>query len=140
MIFKSVLHRLPNSRFLRFAAVGATGFLVNEATLLLAHGVCGVSPYASWFIAFAVAVTFTWWGNRNLTFADKAKFGLKNMIWEWMRFVATQSVGATVNFIIYSLLIHFSPIPLSIPYVALVIGILVGLIFNFKLSKMVVFR
>jgi putative flippase GtrA len=93
-----------------------------------------------WFIAFVPAVTFTWWGNRNLTFADQASGGPAGMLAEWARFVATNSLGAAANFAVYALLIGFAPWPLNVPYLALAVGILVGLVFNFTLSKKLVFR
>ena len=137
---RKVFQRLSASRFVRFAAVGAAGFFVNEAALALAHELLGAGPRLGWFIAFAPAVTFTWWGNRKLTFADKASEGPLGMLAEWARFVATNSLGAAANFIVYALLIGNAPYPLNIPYIALVVGVLVGLIFNFTLSKRLVFR
>ena len=62
------------------------------------------------------------------------------MLAEWGRFVMANGLGAAVNFAIYSALISLAPDPLGIPYVALPIGILAGLIFNFTLSKQLVFR
>jgi putative flippase GtrA len=137
---RDIFQRLSASRFLRFAAVGAAGFFVNEAALALAKELLGVGDHAGWFIAFVPAVTFTWWGNRKLTFADKASDGHAGMLAEWARFVATNSLGAAANFIVYALLIGFAPWPLNIPYLALAAGILVGLVFNFTLSKKLVFR
>ena len=40
---------------------------------------------------------------------------------------------------VYSALLHFASAPLNNKYVALVIGVLAGLIFNFTLSKKLVF-
>jgi putative flippase GtrA len=140
VILKQVLRQLSGARFLRFAAVGGTGFFVNEGTLALAQELLRAGPRVSWFIAFVPAVTFTWWGNRNLTFSDKASAGATGMLTEWGRFVTDNGLGAAVNFAIYSALIGFAPDPLRIPYVALSIGILAGLIFNFTLSKKLVFR
>jgi len=137
---RDVFQRLSASRFLRFAAVGAAGFFVNEAALALAQEFLGAGPHAGWFIAFVPAVTFTWWGNRKLTFADKASDGHVGMLAEWARFVATNSLGAAANFIVYALLIGNAPYPLNIPYIALAVGILAGLVFNFTLSKKLVFR
>ncbi len=137
---KETLKRLSASRFVRFAAVGGAGFFVNEAALVLAHGLLGAGPRLAWFIAFVPAVTFTWWGNRNLTFADQASAGHVGMLAEWARFVATNSLGAAANFAVYALLIGDAPFPLNIPYIALAIGILIGLVFNFTLSKKLVFR
>jgi putative flippase GtrA len=136
----SIFQRLSASRFLRFAVVGAAGFFVNEAALALAHEFLGAGPHAGWFIAFVPAVTFTWWGNRKLTFADQASDGHVGMLAEWARFVATNGIGAAANFAVYAALIGYAPFPLDIPYVALAVGILVGLVFNFTLSKKLVFR
>ena len=137
---KQLLQRLSASRFVRFSVVGSAGFFVNEAALALAKELLGVGDHAGWFIAFIPAVTFTWWGNRKLTFADKASDGHVGVLAEWARFVATNSLGAAANFIVYALLIGFAPWPLNVPYLALAVGILVGLVFNFTLSKKLVFR
>jgi putative flippase GtrA len=137
---RDIFQRLSASRFLRFAAVGAAGFFVNEAALALAKELLGVGDHAGWFIAFVPAVTFTWWGNRKLTFADKASDGHFGMLAEWARFVATNSLGAAANFAVYAALIGYAPFPLDIPYIALAVGILVGLVFNYTLSKRLVFR
>ena len=135
-----LIRKLLASRFIRFAAVGGAGFFVNEAALALAHGLLGAGPRLGWFIAFFPAVTFTWWGNRKLTFAEHASDGHIGMLSEWARFVLTNSVGAAANYIVYVLLIGKAPYPLNIPYLALAVGILAGLVFNFTLSKKLVFR
>jgi len=137
---REILRRLSASRFVRFAVVGGAGFFVNEAALAVAHELFGVGPRAGWFIAFVPAVTFTWWGNRKLTFADKASSHHIGILAEWARFAATNSLGAAANFAVYALLIGAAPWPFNIPYLALAIGILVGLVFNFTLSKRLVFR
>ena len=135
-----LLHRLSSSRLIRFALVGGAGFFVNEAALVAAKLALGMNDHTGWLFGFAVAVTFTWWGNRNLTFHDRKSDGVMGMAAEWARFVATNSFGAAANFAVYSLLIAFAPWPLNVAYLALVFGVLIGLIFNFTLSKKVVFR
>jgi putative flippase GtrA len=140
MNIASVVRRLADSRFIRFGAVGGAGFVVNEAALVLAHGLFQAGPNLSWLLAFIPSVTFTWWGNRVLTFADKASDGHAGMAAEWARFVATNSFGAAANFAVYWVLTHLAPRPFAIPYVALAVGVLVGLLFNFTLSKKLVFR
>jgi len=128
-----------HSRFVRFALVGGTGFFINEGSLAFAKIVLHMGNHAGWLFAFAVGVTYTWVGNRAITFADKAAKGAAAMAIEWAKFVATQSVGAGLNFIVYTLLLAFAPPPFAIPYVALAMGILVGLVFNFVLSSTLVF-
>ena len=140
MTLKDIVPRLYGSRFLRFGVVGGAGFFVNEAVLLAAQKLLHVGPHWGWFIAFIPSVTFTWWGNRTLTFADQASQGHVGILAEWGRFVATNSFGALANFAVYAALIGLAPFPLDVPYVALAIGVLVGLVFNFTLSKKLVFR
>jgi len=91
------------SAFLKFAAVGAAGFVVNEAALYAAIHLLGLGRDAAWFFAFVPAVTFTWWGNRTLTFAAHAS---REWLKEWARFVATNAFGAVVNLAVYETLIH----------------------------------
>ncbi|HWA02954.1 MAG TPA: GtrA family protein [Rhizomicrobium sp.] len=125
------------SAFLRFAAVGAAGFAVNEAALWIALHALELGKDAAWFFAFVPSVTFTWWGNRRFTFREHASAGAAGMAREWLRFVATNSVGALVNFALYEILIRLAGID---PLLALACGVLAGLAFNFTLSRRVVFR
>lgn len=125
------------SAFLRFAAVGTAGFAVNAAALWIAlHGL-HLPKDIAWFFAFVPAVTFTWWGNRTFTFHAHASRGAGAMLREWVRFVATNGLGALVNYATYAALIHLTALD---PFLALAAGVLVGLAFNFTLSKRLVFR
>jgi putative flippase GtrA len=125
------------SAFVRFALVGAAGFVVNEAALWVALHALHLGKDAGWFFAFVPAVTFTWWGNRTFTFRAHASTGTRAMLREWIRFVATNSFGALVNLAVYELLIHLMG---ADPLLALACGVLVGMVFNFTLSKRLVFR
>jgi len=129
------------SRFLRFAVIGGLGFFVNAAALYIALKFLGVGRHAAWFIAFVPAVTFTWWGNRNLTFREHASHTAAFR--EWLRFVATNGIGALLNLVTYEVLLSWSPFPPNnpyVPYAALAAGVLVGMMFNFTLSKRFVFK
>jgi putative flippase GtrA len=135
---RDILQRLLQSRFLRFALVGAAGFLVNQTMLFVALKFVGLDNYSGWIFAFLFAVTFTWWGNRTLTFHDVAA---QDALWrEWLRFFVANSFGAAANFATYSALVTFLPAPLGNPFVANGVGTLVGLVFNFTTSKRFVFR
>ena len=125
------------SAFLRFALVGAAGFVVNEAALWIALHILHLGKDAAWFFAFVPAVTFTWWGNRSFTFREQASTGARAMLHEWVRFVATNSFGALINLVVYELLIHLTT---ASPLLALACGVLAGMVFNFTLSKRFVFR
>jgi putative flippase GtrA len=128
------------SRLLRFALVGACGFFVNEAALWLAlHGL-RLGPYLGGLFSFFVAVTFTWWGNRVLTFREGAARTASKIVTEWLRFVAANGFGFAVNYGIYASLVRFSPAPANNPFLALACGTIAGLAFNFAASSRFVFR
>jgi putative flippase GtrA len=130
--------RIAASRFLRFAIVGTGGFVVDEAVLALTTRLIHLDPYSGRAISFFCAVTFTWWGNRVLTFRDRAaKDGLLS---EWAKFFAANALGGAINYGTYAALVAFAPKPLGIPFVALGIGAIAGLFFNFALSHAFVFR
>jgi len=137
----SGLRALSRSRFLRFGAVGGAGFVVDEAVLAICHYAIGLDRYSARAISIFCAMTFTWWGNRNLTFAEHAATGgARALAREWFKFVLANAVGAVANYGAYSLLVGFAPAPLSNPLLATAIGVGVGLVFNFTLSKRFVFR
>ncbi|MGH6889455.1 MAG: GtrA family protein [Rhizomicrobium sp.] len=132
------IRRVHEIRFLRFALVGTVGFVVNWIALYLALHLAGLDKYSGWPVAFLVAVTFTWWGNRTLTFRDRA--ASRGIAREWFAFLVGNSLGALANFAVYCLFVTFAAPPLGNPLVAIVAGTLVGLVFNFMVSARFVFR
>jgi putative flippase GtrA len=136
----SLCETLEGSRFLRFAVVGAAGFFVDEGVLFLMQHYVGLPPLAGRVVSIFAAMSFTWWGNRNLTFRDQAASGAPAIFLEWLRFVAANIVGALVNYGTFAALVHFALAPLNNPYLATASGVAAGLVFNFTLSKRLVFR
>jgi putative flippase GtrA len=137
---KSLAQTLARSRFLRFGTVGAGGFVVDETVLWIAHRLAGLDPYSGRIISILCAMTFTWWGNRNLTFREHAAVGPAAAMREWLRFVAANAVGALVNYATYTLLVRFAPAPFANPFLATACGVAIAMVFNFTLSKHLVFR
>jgi putative flippase GtrA len=134
---RAVLH----APFLRFGFVGGCGFLVDEAVLSLLHYLIGIDRYSARAVSIFCAATFTWWGNRKLTFAEHAASGGTGaVVREWLRFMLANGFGALVNYGTYSLCVGFAPVPISNPLLATAVGVGVGLIFNFTLSKRFVFK
>ncbi len=135
------LQALLHSRFLRFGVVGGAGFIVDETVLTILHYLIGLDRYSARAISIFCAATFTWWGNRNLTFAEHAATGgAATMAQEWIKFMLANAIGAAMNYGTYTVLVSFAPPPLSNPLLATAVGVGVGLIFNFTLSKRFVFR
>lgn len=126
------------SKFLRFAAVGAVGFLVDAAVLAVGLHAFMLEPFSARAISFLCAATFTWAINRRFTFPESAM--AQDHAKEWARFVAVNGVGGLINYGTYAALVTFAFAPFSNPFVALGLGSLAGLVFNFFGSKRFVFQ
>jgi putative flippase GtrA len=135
----SLIARMEASQFLRFAVVGGTGFFVNEAALFVFIKVLHLDAYAAGVLAFLCTVTYTWMGNRLLTFRVHST-GPRAIALEWIKYVGANLLGFAVNYGVYSALIMFAHAPLNSPFLALACGTLAGLFFNFTLSKRLVFH
>ncbi len=123
-------------RFLAFAFVGTLGFLV-DAGIVLGLTSLGAGALAAQAVAFAVAVTVTWLGNRSWTFRDCA--GRLALPQEWARYVSANAVGWVVNNGVYGLLVLAVPLVAREPVWAVAAGSLAGLVFNYTATRRVVF-
>jgi putative flippase GtrA len=134
-----LLTRLSRISILRFAVIGTLGMPVDWCALqLFLHW--GTDPYFGRILAWLVAATFTWLGNRYFTFADTRSHTVLGTLNEWGRFLAANAVGGLVNVGLYSVMLRFAPPPFNDINLAFVAGVLLGLVFNFLLSKRMVFR
>jgi len=131
---------LARLSILRFAIIGALGMPVDAGILWLMTHRAGLDPYSGRIVSWLCAATFTWTGNRYFTFRATRARGLSSTAREWLRFLAANAVGGLVNVGLYSTLVRFAPPPVNNLYVALVLGVLAGLVFNFTLSKKMVFK
>ena len=136
----SLIAQIRESQFLRFALVGGTGFFINEGALFVIIKALHVNAYVAGALAFVFTVTYTWLGNRLLTFREHAATGAGAMFAEWIKFVGANLLGFAANYAVYSALLTFAHLPFNNPFLALACGTAVGLIFNFTLSKRLVFR
>jgi len=136
----SFVRALTQSRFLRFSVVGGFGFVVDVSVFFLLHDLAQMSPYAARPISILTAMVCTWFGNRTLTFSEHAAKGIGAIFIEWLKFAATNSIGALFNYGTFAAIIAFAPHPFDNRYLALVAGTAVGLVFNFTMSKRLVFR
>ena len=136
---KKILGALSRLSVLRFAVIGALGMPVDWTVLqLMVHW--GTGPYLGRILSWFCAATFTWAGNRYFTFAAKRALTILGTGKEWLRFLAANAVGGLVNVGLYSVLVRFAPPPFNNLTVALACGVLLGLAFNYTLSKKVVFK
>jgi putative flippase GtrA len=122
-----LLNRLP-PRFGAFLLIGGVGFIVDASILAtLVHGY-GWGDYTARLISFPVAVLVTWLLNRRYAFASGAT---SRRGAEYTRYVGVQTVGSLINFLVYSLCIATLPIMDRWPVLALAVGVMVQIPFNF---------
>ena len=126
--------------FIRFGIIGACGYVVGASVLAVATGPLKLGFAAGNALAIFIAMAFTWQGNRYFTFRAQRARGLAGALQEWLKFMGANSVGALVNYLAALALVHYAAAPFSNKFLAQAIGVLAGLIFNFTLSKTLVFR
>jgi putative flippase GtrA len=124
--------------FFRFALVGTGGFVVDTA-MLYAMLALGLGLYSGRAVSYLCAATFTWFGNRTITFAEARASGAKNVAAEWLRFVVTNLGGGAVNYTVYALLVTYSDVVRAYPVLGVGAGALSGLTVNFFASRWLVF-
>lgn len=87
-------------------------------------------------IAFLFAATTTWLGNRWLTFYQVEK---TNPFAQWQKFMASAFISALPNFIVFKGVTLALGTQGVMVYLALILGILAGMVSNYLLSAKWVF-
>ena len=124
-------------QFLRFAIVGAAGFVVDAGCLhLVVHGI-GAGLYAGRLVSYLTAASFTWALNRRYTFRDRRDHQLTR---EWLRFLAANAAGGLINYTVYAVLVNAFEMVSIWPVIGVAAGSMAGLIANFILSRRWVFN
>lgn len=138
--------------FIRFAAVGAAGFLIDLAALTVLVRFAGYKPehlelfgftftlspaMQARFISFPIAVAATWMLNRNWTFKEAAK---RPILTEIFSYLTVQGSGGIANVGAYCLVLLLVPPLQAWPVIPLVVGSAVGLCLTFVGSKYWAFK
>ncbi|MDW5500238.1 GtrA family protein [Pseudomonas lundensis] len=120
----------------KFGFVGIVGFLVDAAIVLFLYEHLGV--YGARVISFTCAVVTTWLLNRTFTFKGHShSSGLFN---EFIKYFLSMCVGGGANLLCYSLMVSLSSSDSQDILIATAIGSIVGMVFNFTLSKLLIFK
>lgn len=122
-------------RFLRFALVGATGFLVDIAALYASFAL-GAGLYTGRVISYLCAATFTWGVNRRFTFASEVPPSVS----EWLKFLVANAGGGLVNYATYAALVSWGTGFIGHPALAVACGSIAGLVVNYLASSRFVFN
>lgn len=113
------------NRFLRFAAIGGIGFVVDAVVLVAALTWTPLGPLSARIVSIAVALATTWMLNRTITFGPSSR----PVAVEGARYGGIGVASAAVNYGAYSLLILAAP---SLPVVvALAIASAIAMGFSF---------
>ncbi|MHC0518518.1 GtrA family protein [Vibrio harveyi] len=125
------------SRLLTFAMVGGVGFIVDTLIFMVLFQWAGVELMIARGLAFCVAATTTWLGNRCLTFSQSTKDRAFN---QWQKFMLSASISALPNFAVFKVTTLLLGTQGTTVYIALVMGILAGMVSNYLLSVHWVFQ
>jgi len=118
----------------RFALVGVAGYIVNAGMVEALAPAMG--PIWAQVLAFPVAVTATWWLNRRYTFGASHRA----IHHEWLRFVLANALGWLANNGAYVWMIFSMPLAYKHPALAVAVGSLAGMVFNFAMTRQFVFK
>lgn len=128
----------PNApQIQRFATIGLVGFAVDAGLLTLLNSIFRLELFESRMTSFFVAVTVTWWLNRNWTFSESQD---KQKTKEWGRYAIVNTVGAAINMGIFFWLIRNYALMAEFPLAPLSIAAAVALVFNYSASKHIAFK
>ncbi len=125
------------NQFMKFSLVGTIGFIVDVGVLYLMMYLAGLDPFLGRLVSFLVAASVTWLLNRIYTFK-----GRSTGTWagQWARFVMANAVGWIINYGVYGALLLTSDFFYRTPVLAVAIGSLSGLAFNFTVSRKFIFK
>jgi putative flippase GtrA len=133
----SVAPRLQ--KLVRFGLVGLLGFVVDAGVLHLLVSLGGLTLLPARACSFLCAATTTWAANRVFTFTAVPRLG-RALLAEWAAYFAASLGGGCVNYVVFAAAIHLSRALHDFPTVAVAIGTLAGMVFNFLMYSRYVFR
>jgi putative flippase GtrA len=123
-------------QFIMFGMAGMVGFAIDTATVYTLRQWVGL--YVGGILAYFTAATGTWLCNRLWTFRHISQSDPWYV--QWRRFLAANLTGFVINRGLYMLLITFVAAAARQPVIAVFAGGLAGMMFNFNLSRKLVFR
>ena len=126
-------------QFIKFGLVGIVGFFVDSFALYSFMDFLMLDLYTGRIASYLVAATTTWALNRVYTFSHSKGNG-SNKGKQWSKFLLVNSIGGFINYGVYAFLISVYAIFASFPVLAIAIGSISGLFFNFFLARKIVFR
>ena len=115
----------PLRRFVRFAGVGAAGFLVDAGVLAALHHAAGVDALAARIVSISAAVLVTWRLNRRHTFGPSTT----GQASEGLRYGLVAALHAGLNYGIYAAAL--TAMPDLLPVAGLLVSTLAAMAFSY---------
>jgi putative flippase GtrA len=124
---------------IRFALVGALGFVVDASVLHVLVSYGGANLLLARACSFVCAATTTWAANRIFTFNAVPRLG-RALLAEWAAYFMASLGGGCINYLVFAAAIRLSRTLHDFPTLAVGLGTLAGMIFNFAMYSRYVFR
>lgn len=126
---------LYENSLLRFLFIGLLGTITNILIFFILADSININANLVSIIAFCIAVTQNYILNHSWSFKKYVNYSLN--LRSYLRYVYVNIFGLIANLIVLNLiLIEFQP---SLKVIAQLLGIIVGTVFNYILSKVYVF-
>lgn len=122
------MSRVRKARVWPFIVVGGIGFVIDAAVLSWLVHAMEWRPLRARIVSFFAAVTATWAINRRYTFADRRSYRAPQ---EYSRYIATQTLGAVLNYAVFAAAILMLPVIAHYPVLPLALGSGVAMFFNY---------
>ncbi|MDE1892694.1 MAG: GtrA family protein [Betaproteobacteria bacterium] len=130
-------HKLNKQHYFSFIVAGTCGFIVDAGVVTILSKFWGMGLVLAKVFSFLLAVTVTWIINRRYTF--KYQYN-KSLVNEWVHYFLANSVGAIINNSLYIIMIMSVTTTKIYPALAVAIGSLGGMFFNYIASRWWVFK
>ncbi len=123
-------------RFMKFGLVGFTGFLVDTLvyTIILNMGMTHLGARAA---SYWVSATTNWYLNRRFTFNDADR---EAKVRQWIKYLLMAVGSFILNWGSYYLLTEYVSFFATYKFIAFVVGIAMGMFFNFAVANWIIFR
>lgn len=126
---------LKLSELIRFGLSGFIGFCVDGGLMQTIVISSDVSPLLARGISFPLAMSATWWLNRNWTFETGR---CRKRSSQYVRYIAVQLVGFVVNYSCFAWLVMRTWLAAQ-PLLALAIASLLAMLVTYLSSRVFVF-
>jgi putative flippase GtrA len=128
--------RAELGQFLRFCAVGAVGFCIDAAVLMLCLHLARLDPLSGRLVSFTTAVLATFALNRHWAFRRSRRASYLTGL---IAYVMVQGAGFTCNLAVYTALYLLLPSPFNAPIFCLVVASGAALLVNYGGARFAVF-